>query len=1082
MLGEGLLPDLAELREQQSRGLCPRCATEIAPGASECPGCHSARGHVVCFACGASARALERYCGRCFAPLGPRAEALVVAPRILAREGTDIAEAPDEVAAAMVEIDDAADTTDASSTAEPRARVLAAGAAVAVAAEARKPRGDESARTQNDPLRRCTLCGYENASQAEFCGACWGRMPVGSAEAPTRLRMIVDSEIAERWEVHGVRTGFVGRSTELSELSQIFDDVCARRVPRLVTIVGEAGVGKSRLFGQLCVWLREHSSVPRVFSATCRDDETHASLGPVVRILRDRFGVREHDAALDAREKVRRAVREACGGPFGDDAADTFLKLLALSDTTASNEGAASNDASLERAPLAVAEARAIVPSSPGAYRTWGALGRFLESDARSSPMVWCIDDAHHAAPELLSALRHLATHLQDAPVLLVAIARPELYSRRRAALDAAAAQHRIDLDVLSSDESQRLVEGILGSAGFGADFVRETAARGRGNPLFLEELCRVALEQGPKAAASLVPTLPVSVDEAVRRRLSFLTPRARAVLEKAALVGRSFWLGALVALERLEATGLRVDPADRSRHWFGADESEEVRRALEELRGRDFISRNPQATFVDEEEYLFKQGTERDLVYTGVASAQAKAWHRFVSQWLLQRRGGADHARFALAARHRELAGDSKGAARLYLGAADRARRVAEPERCADLYERGLALLPEDEVSTRLAVLHGLGDALVRAGQLDRAIERFQEMLRCAWLLGEKGKGGAAYNRMGRIHRHQGRYDAAMAALSDGHTLFLEARDWRGVASSLDDIGQVHRLRGDYEQAMYHFQEALSLRREIGDPRGIALSLYNVGELQRDAGRLREAATHLEEGLGFIRQTTDLVGISALLSALGALHHERGEGEMAAAYWEEALPLARDAGDRDAQGKILARMGELAIGRGDFSGAVALCDEALELVRALDDRAFLPWLLRTSAEAHLRAGDGERAHELAEEALRLAREVGSRHDEAIAHRVLGEVHALTLFDDTAVRAGAADPAGEHLAAAVEIAEAIGNDLELGRALTSFGNYMLERGELERGRDLLLRAREMLERQEASRSLARAERTIDKLS
>jgi hypothetical protein len=95
---------------------------------------------------------------------------------------------------------------------------------------------------------------------------------------------------------------------------------------------------------------------------------------------------------------------------------------------------------------------------------------------------------------------------------------------------------------------------------------------------------------------------------------------------------------------------------------------------------------------------------------------------------------------------------------------------------------------------------------------------------------------------------------------------------------------------------------------------------------------------------------------------------------------------------------------------------------------------------------------------------------------------VLGEVHALTLFDDTAVRAGAADPAREHLAAAVEIAEAIGNDLELGRALTSFGNYLLERGELERGRDLLLRAREMLERQEASRSLARAEQTIDKLS
>jgi tetratricopeptide (TPR) repeat protein len=545
--------------------------------------------------------------------------------------------------------------------------------------------------------------------------------------------------------------------------------------------------------------------------------------------------------------------------------------------------------------------------------------------------------------------------------------------------------------------------------------------------------------------------------------------------------VGRTFWLGAIVAVKRLEASGQLEEPAEASRLWFGPDEAAQVHRALEELRGRDFVVRNPQSTFPDEEEYLFKQGTERDLVYGEVPRDRAARWHRLVSQWVLQRKGGDELARFSQAARHRELAGDARQAARLYLAAADRARSAREPERAGELYERGLALLPVEEVATRLSVLHGLGDALTHAGEFDRALRRFREMLRCAWLMGDRGKSGAAYNRIGRIYRHLGRYDAAMAALSDGHTLFLEARDWRGVASSLDDIGQVHRLRGAYDQAVYHFQEGLQLRRELGDPRGIALSLYNLGELQRDAGRLREAQQNLEEALSLIRTTTDKTGVAAVLSALAAVENERGERERAETLWQEALVIAREIGDRWAEGRILGRMGELARERGNLPRAQELLEEALELCRALEDRAQLSPFLRALAETHLAAGEVERARDLCEEALRTAQEIGSRLDQGVALRVLGEVHAQTLFDDEA-RGGSRAEADACLSRAVALFEEMENDLELGRALTSYGNYLLERGGIGRGREMLLRAREILERREAARSLARTERTIGELA
>jgi tetratricopeptide (TPR) repeat protein len=934
------------------------------------------------------------------------------------------------------------------------------------AAESRESQGSTGvapleARTQFDPLRCCPLCGHENSSRAEFCGACWGRLPTSYTDVPTLRRMVVDFALFERWEVHGVKTGFVDRSRELATVSQLFESTVGRRLPQLVSVIGEAGIGKSRFAAEFIGWLREHASAPRVLAGACREDEPGAVLGPLARLLRDRFEIREHDPAIDAQEKVRQKVSAACPGSFGEEISGALVKFLGLS------SGAAGHDTRDEDE-----------HSPRGNPRVAGAIARFLEGDARATPLVICIDDLHNAAPEFLAAFQHLVSSIRDAQIVFVIMARPSLLARHPSWFEPRPGHFRLDLGPLSPDESANLVRGIVGT-GIGDAFVQETCRRAGGNPLFLEELCRIALEGGP--AAVRARALPANFHEAVRARLRFLDEPARAILEMASVVGSTFWLGSLVALRRLDARVASDTDPDALRYWFGVDEADEIQRQLEELRGRDFVTRNPNPTFPEEEEYLFKQNIERDLVYAEVPPERASRWHRFLAQWILQRRGGSDETRFAQAARHRELAGDTSGAARLFLAAADRARASNEPERAAEFYERGLGLLAEGEVATRLHVLHGLGDALTRSGQFDRALTRFREMLRCAWLLGERGKSGAAYNRIGRLYRHLGRYEAAMAALSDGHTLFLEARDWRGVAASLDDIGQVHRRRGNYEQAIYHFQEALQLRRELGDPRGTALSLYNIGEIQRDAGRLREAEPILDEALSHIRATTDRTGIASVLSALAALHYERGDLKRAESLWKEALDLAREVGGREAEGRILGRMGELSLGRGDLDRAEALLTDALECVRAFEDRAQLSPLLRALAETYLKRGEVERAAELCEEALDSANKLGSRLDQGVALRVLGEVHAQTLFDDTASKTSASGKADGCFSRALALFEDLENDLELGRTLTSYGNYLLERGDMERGREMLLRAREILERREAARSLARAQRTIGEL-
>ena len=156
------------------------------------------------------------------------------------------------------------------------------------------------------------------------------------------------------------------------------------------------------------------------------------------------------------------------------------------------------------------------------------------------------------------------------------------------------------------------------------------------------------------------------------------------------------------------------------------------------------------------------------------------------------------------------------------------------------EYYEKALPLLGESDVVVRLDLLHCYGDVLQLSGNNEKALDAFREMLRIAFRLELKAKGGVAHNRIGRLYRSIGKLDEAMRHLGTGQALFVAAGDTRGVASSMDDIGKVHWMRGDYDAAERFIAKSLDMRREFGDARSIALSLNNLGLVYQDSGRFR--------------------------------------------------------------------------------------------------------------------------------------------------------------------------------------------------------------------------------------------------
>ena len=183
----------------------------------------------------------------------------------------------------------------------------------------------------------------------------------------------------------------------------------------------------------------------------------------------------------------------------------------------------------------------------------------------------------------------------------------------------------------------------------------------------------------------------------------------------------------------------------------------------------------------------------------------------------------------------HLEKAGAATRSGLTYLEAGDLARQAFAAKRAQEHYARGLSLLAEDDAPRRIDALHNHGDVLLVIGRTDDALAAFREMRVLAYRLGLVAKGGAAHNRIGRLHRDTGSLALARQHLDTALELFKAVNDERGIAACHDDIGKLLWTRGEYDEALEQMKISLEIRKTVGDRRSIALSLNNIGLVWMD-------------------------------------------------------------------------------------------------------------------------------------------------------------------------------------------------------------------------------------------------------
>lgn len=819
-----------------------------------------------------------------------------------------------------------------------------------------------------------------------------------------------------------------GMEKAIESLIAAYSQVKDRGEFRAVTVVGAPGQGKSALVSHVLSKIKRTEVVPPVvFSVRARHQGL--SYGVFSRFLRERFEITETTPEAEATAKVEAEVRRVLGVENVSDVCFFLGQLMRLS---------------FEESPLTVA---ATTEQGQSQLMHRGVMRRFLEADSARRVLCLVFDDVHLADGDSLDLLQSLLTNL-DGRILFIAAAERELLAKRETWLGEDRSRHQlIELEPLENQTAGDMIRRLMRKCQGGVPeaLVQAGVKAAGGNPGRVVQLVRSYFDSGVLEETNTsggawrvnleklgTVRLPMSVEEAVALRISTLSKTERRLLEHAAAMGSVFWLGGLVALERMDA-----EPPE---FWsaFVRKEVERLEVILDGLVERDYLLRLDDGVFSDEPEFVFKHNFEREKLVALTSAARSRRYHQTIADWLAQKSSARSQEEYtSRLAFHLEQAGSLTRSGFAYLEAGDLARRGFALRNASESYEKGLALLGDDDARRRIDALHNYGDVLTLLGKTDEAMAAFKQMLGIAYSMNLEGKGGAAHNRLGRLFRETGSLELAARHLNAARELFLLAGDQRGVAASHDDIGKLLWVRGDYDEALREMRTALDMRREQGDRRSIALSLNNIGLVWMDHGRPANAKEALEAALQIRREINDPVGVADSLNTLGSLHIDQNQFQLALDCFRDAHKTLVAIGERTRIAASLTNIGQTLTRLGKHEEAVTILLEAIDACEEIGDKLQLAESKRGLAKTYVLMGNLKEARRSIRAAVDLFAQVRSKSHLAIALRTLGEVTGAGAW-------GSAHEgrAVEYFMRSIAIAKEIGNEVEVARSYLAFSGYV----------------------------------------
>ncbi len=867
--------------------------------------------------------------------------------------------------------------------------------------------------------------------------------------------------------IPGLAAPMVGREQELARLQHIVETVVRDGTGGVVLVTGEAGIGKSRLTGELKQWIARTPELATlsVYEGHCVSYGKSA-YDVQIQILYALLELGPEDSVILRRDKIKTRVRELVRDGALFDVLPYIENLMGLQPSA---HDAADRIRHLEPAQLR--------------QQTFLAVRELLMHAARERPTCLIFEDLHWIDKPSFDLLMFLFNATEDAPLALLCLSRPTDNQAvpQIQRVGAAALENRfvnITLEPLSMQESTTLIEHLLTLGDLPETLRQVIPQRAEGNPFFLEEILRAMIDRNiirhrmdhwevtPGADIHSF-TIPRTLESLIMTRLDHLSESTRFTAQCASVIGRDF----------NDSILLRV--ADTSMARMEND--------LQELIDHEVVFQYPGLSDrgAHERHLGFRHILIQQIIYNSILLRRRDQLHHKIAaaiEELYPDRLDEQAERLAF------HYGESKDAARALphvIRSAERAASRFANEEALASYRLALemAIRIQAPSETRTQILVGLGDSQTHIGDFDGAATS----LRAAWDLARSAAASPAQarqtaeiaRRLGRGYERRGKYDDAMQWLesalreinrdiSSEHAverarIYLDigwvhyrrgnlddAEHWRlraleisegldyyaEMGSAYNGLAALYNLRGDRVRAIEFAERGLQVREMIGDVEGMSRSHSNLGATLLNLGRWDDALPHLEQSLEFKKRIGDAKNLAAAYTNLGHYYLYKGETARAREYLRLAKRHAEKIRDNSMLSYTLNALAQTDIEDGNLSDAARQLEQALGRALETGTREALlesQWML---AETELKLGDTTRAFRLATEALEGARAHGLKQAEASALRTLGAVERMRQNYQAAE---------SHLIRSLGLFSELQNPYETARAELELGQLYLDR-------------------------------------
>jgi class 3 adenylate cyclase/tetratricopeptide (TPR) repeat protein len=781
---------------------------------------------------------------------------------------------------------------------------------------------------------------------------------------------------------------FIGREDELEVLRRVLARARRERSVQLVTIMGEPGVGKSRLAAEFFAFIHDLPDLLYWRQGRCLPYGQGITFWALGEIIRAQAGMLASDTPPEAWSKLEVAVRRCVED---ESERDWLMRRLA---------------------PL-VGLAPPEVVEAPERVEHFAAWRRFLDAMATVHPLVLLIEDLHWADRAMVEFLEHLVDWSSDLPMLVLCTARPELYEQHPGWGGGKRNSTTITLSPLADEEMSRLISALPSARALPPTVHAMVRERAEGNPLYAEEFMAMLGERGtdsePAAEADGEPgevriSFPESIQAIIAARLDTLSTEQKLLLQNASVVGKVFWSGAVSFM-----TGL---------------EERLVRQALHELTRKELVRPSRASSVKDQAEYSFWHILIRDVAYGQIPRVTRARKHAAVAQWVQGIAGERVAGLAEIIAHHYRQALELSRAA----GDAEQARALEEPTcrflimagdraigldvaQAAEHYRLALELLPP---SRRGKVLARTGETAARAGRFGEAEEAYSEAIAELRLMGDRLGAGDTMVKLSNLLWRRGEVSRSREILGEAIAILEQEQPSVELVNAYTEMAGHLAVQRRLREAVELSNRSLELAHGLDVHEPVARALGFRGVARCYLGDL-SGLDDLREGLdlalkvGLGREAARMRGLQAEVlwvtkgparaldvSRSGIeLAKRRGSADLAMAFEAETLDPLFDLGDWDGllqvAGEVLRWAGpdgeryftllaqsqraRVLAYRGDITPAAALTDNFLQRAREIGDPQVLVTALAVTALVKQALHDTPAAIALIEELERVTRD-----------------------------------------------------------------------------------------------------------